>query len=111
MIPYIVFSTNPSFAFLWSVISNLFYFSRISKLDRSFGEIVEELENEIEGNELVSVAVIQDKAYWVVDNMFYQADVIDGEIDRSSSKPVNAFEMPYRDVTKMLFILDNLTEG
>ena len=80
-------------------------------MDRSFGEIVAELEDEMEGSSLVSVAVIQDKAYWVVDNMFYQADVIDGEIDRSSSRPVNAFDMTYKDVTKMLFILDNLTEG
>ena len=58
-----------------------------------------------------SIAVIEDKAYWVINNIFYQADVINGEIDRSSSKPINAFNMSHRDVTKMLFILDNLTEG
>jgi len=89
----------------------LFYFARISKLDKSFEGIVKELEDEMEDDDFVSVAVIQDKAYWVVDNMFYQADVIDGEIDKTSSRPINAFDMSYRDVTKMLFILDNLREG
>lgn len=90
----------------------MFYFSRISQLDKAFESIIREVEDEVEENdESVSIAVIEDKAYWVINNIFYQADVINGEIDRSSSKPINAFNMSHRDVTKMLFILDNLTEG
>ena len=112
MIPYILFSSNPSLAFVWSFLINMFYFSRISQLDKAFESIIREVEDEVEENdESVSVAVIEDKAYWVINNIFYQADVINGEIDRSSSKPINAFNMSQRDVTKMLFILDNLTEG
>jgi hypothetical protein len=112
MIPYILFSSNPSLAFLWSFLINMFYFSRISQLDKAFESIIREVEDEVEENdESVSIAVIEDKAYWVINNIFYQADVINGEIDRSSSKPINAFNMSHRDVTKMLFILDNLTEG
>jgi hypothetical protein len=91
---------------------NTFILSRVSELDKAFGSIIREVEDEMEENDdFVSVAVIQDKAYWVINNIFYQADVIDGEIDKSSSKPINAFDMSYRDVTKMLFILDNLREG
>jgi hypothetical protein len=112
MISYILFSVNPSLAFLWSFLVNTFILSRVSELDKAFGSIIREVEDEMEENDdFVSVAVIQDKAYWVINNIFYQADVIDGEIDRSSSKPINAFDMSYRDVTKMLFILDNLREG
>jgi hypothetical protein len=84
------------------------------KLDRVFDSIVREVEEEMEEDEnnAVSVAIIEDKAYWVVDNMFYQADLtMDGEIDRSSSRPVDAFDMSNKDITKMLFILDNLAEG
>jgi hypothetical protein len=84
------------------------------KLDRVFDSIVREVEEEMEEDEdnAVSVAIIEDKAYWVVDNMFYQADLtMDGEIDKSSSRPVNAFSMSSKDITKMLFILDNLAEG
>lgn len=112
MISYILFSVNPSLAFLWSFLVNTFILSRVSELDKAFGSIIREVEDEMEENDdFVSVAVIQDKAYWVINNIFYQADVIDGEIDKSSSKPINAFDMSYRDVTKMLFILDNLREG
>jgi hypothetical protein len=84
------------------------------KLDRVFDSIVREVEEEMEEDEdnAVSVAIIEDKAYWVINNMFYQADLtMDGEIDKSSSRPVNAFSMSNKDITKMLFILDNLAEG
>lgn len=84
------------------------------KLDQAFDSIVREVEEEIKEDEdnAVSVAIVEEKAYWVVDNIFYQADLtMDGEIDRSSSRPVNTFEMSNRDITKMLFILDNLAEG
>ena len=112
MLSYILFSVNPSLAFLWSFLVNTFVYSKVSELDKAFGSIIREVEDEMEENDdFVSVAVIQDKAYWVINNIFYQADVIDGEIDKSSSKPINAFDMSYRDVTKMLFILDNLREG
>jgi hypothetical protein len=64
-----------------------------------------------EDNEYVSVAVVDDKAYWVVDNAFYEAELIDGEIDKTTSKPINAFDMSKKDIHKMLYILDNLDEG
>jgi hypothetical protein len=111
---HILFSFNPSIGFLWSVVSNAYYYMREDKLDRVFNSIVREVEEEVEddGDRPVSVAIIEDKAYWVVDNMFYQADLtIDGDIDKSSSRPIDAFQMSSKDITKMLFILDNLSEG
>ena len=111
---HILFSFNPSTGFLWSAVSNAYYYMREDKLDRVFDSIVREVKEEMEddGDRQVSVAIIENKAYWVVDNMFYQADLtMDGEIDKSSSRPINAFEMSSKDLTKMLFILDNLSEG
>ena len=61
--------------------------------------------------DFISVAVIEDKAYWVINNMFYQADIIDGEVDKNSSRPVDAFKMSSKEINKMLSILDNLSEG
>lgn len=85
---------------------------RESSLDKHFNEIIREVEEEVEyEDEFVSVAVIEDKAYWVVDNIFYQADIVDGEIDKTSSRPVDAFKMSSKEINKMLFILDNLSEG
>jgi hypothetical protein len=110
---HILFSLNPSTGFAWSIIFHAYQYMREDRLDRAFNSIVREAEDMKEDEDYaVSVAIIEDKAYWVVDNMFYQADLtIDGEIDRSSSRPVDAFEMSNKDVTKMLFILDNLAEG
>jgi hypothetical protein len=83
-----------------------------SELDKHFAEIIRDSqENDEYSEEFISVAVIEDKAYWVINNMFYQADIIDGEVDKQSSRPINAFEMSSREINKMLSILDNLSEG
>lgn len=110
----ILFSFGSSIGFLWSIFFHAYNYMLEDKLDRVFNNIIKEVEEEMkeDGDHAVSVAIIEDKAYWVVDNIFYQADLtMDGEIDRSSSKPVNTFEMSNKDITKMLFILDNLAEG
>lgn len=109
---HILLSINPSIGFLWSILMEAFYYMRTSEVDRTFDSIIRDVEEEIEDSEVaISVAFFDDKAYWVLDNTFYQADIIDGHIDKESSRPVNAFDMSYRDMTKMLFILDNLNEG
>lgn len=56
------------------------------------------------------VAIVDDKAYWVVNNVFYQADVIDGEIMKDDAEPINAFNMSFKDVNKMMHILDNIQD-
>lgn len=107
-----IFLINPSFAFLWSFLSNLFYYYREDKLDRTFDTIIREALEEMDQEEqAINVAVVEDKAYWVIENAFYQADVINGVIDKSTSQPINAFDMSRGDITKMLFILDHLEEG
>lgn len=112
MISYKIFALNPSISFLWAILIDAFYLMRESSLDKHFNEIIREVEEEVEyEDEFVSVAVIEDKAYWVVDNIFYQADIVDGEIDKTSSRPVDAFKMSSKEINKMLFILDNLSEG
>lgn len=108
----IFLSINPSIAFLWAILADALYYLRISETDRAFDSIIKEVEEEMEEDDIaISVAFMEDKAYWVVNNTFYQADIVNGEIDKESSRPVDASNMSYRDMTKMLFILDHLNEG
>ncbi len=99
---HFLLSTNPSFGFLWEVLYNAILYFRSSELDRTFDSIIRDVEEEMED---------EDKAYWVIDNTFYQADIVDGQVDRTTSRPIDPFKMSSKDIMKMLFILDNLTEG
>jgi hypothetical protein len=57
------------------------------------------------------IKVIQapdNKAYWVKDNIFYYAEVIDGEFDPTTGKPVDTNDLSRKEIDKLLFILDNL---
>lgn len=60
---------------------------------------------------VIKIIVVDNKAYWVVDNMFYTADINNGEVVSETTKQVNTLEMSKDDIDKMLFILDNLGRG
>jgi predicted ATP-dependent endonuclease of OLD family len=53
----------------------------------------------------------EDKAYWIKDNAFYQASLLDGEIDTSTIKVVDTMTMDKVELDKMIFIVQKLTEG
>lgn len=67
-------------------------------------------EDEEEDERYLKVAIVEDKAYWVVDNTLYEAEVIDEEIIKEEAKPVNAFDMNMKDVNKMMIILDSIQD-
>ena len=69
---YKFYSTNPSFAFLWLFLSDLIYFYKEDKVDKAFDSIVREAAEEVEDDEEINVAVVENKAYWVIQNIFYQ---------------------------------------
>ena len=52
-----------------------------------------------------------DKAYWVIDNIFYTTNVINGRPDFENAKPIDTSNMSKKELDKMLFILDNLGRG
>lgn len=66
--------------------------------------------DEEEDDRYLKVAIVEDKAYWVVNNVFYEADVVDEEILKEDAKPVDAFDMDFKEVTKMMTILDNIQD-
>jgi len=57
----------------------------------------------------MTVAIVEDKAYWVHDNVFYETDVVDGEIVRENAKQVDAFSLSSKQFSNLLDILDNIT--
>lgn len=62
-------------------------------------------------NKQKSIKVIytpDQKAYWVVHNTFYCADLIDGQFDPSTGKPISTEGLSKKEIETLLFILDNL---
>ena len=57
------------------------------------------------------VVIIDQKAYWVSNNMFYVGDTVDGKVRPETGRPLDTTKMSKREVDKMLFILDNLKNG
>jgi hypothetical protein len=103
----ILASIAPTLSFLWFLI----FATKRSELDIAFDTIIQDVEDHVEEDEYVSIAIIDDTAYWVVDNTFYQAEVVNGHVDGDTSRPIDAFELSRSDLDKMMYILDNLKEG
>lgn len=61
-------------------------------------------------NNVIRVAIIEDKAYWVHDNVFYETNVVDGYIDNENAKPINAYSLSEKEFVKLLMILDNISK-
>jgi hypothetical protein len=57
---------------------------------------------------IIRVAIVENKAYFVHENTFYTASLVDGEVDRSSASPINAFDMNKKEMKLLLSILDNM---
>jgi hypothetical protein len=60
---------------------------------------------------MLKVIVVDNKAYWVLDNVFYVADAFENQVQPETAKPVNVENMSKLDMEKMLFILDSLNDG
>lgn len=59
----------------------------------------------------VNVMIVDDKAYWVNNNVFYTADFVNGDVDPETTRPIDTSKMSKSDMNKMLFILDKLGDG
>lgn len=57
------------------------------------------------------VIFFEDKAFWIKDNSFYTANVVDGIVDEESAKRVDTMGMDKVELEEMSFIVDKLTEG
>lgn len=55
------------------------------------------------------VIIVEDKAYWIKDNDFFVADLIDGLVDRESARLVDTMSMSKVELEKIIFIVEKLT--
>jgi hypothetical protein len=61
--------------------------------------------------ENVRVIVVENEAYWIKDNAFYTAPLINDLINKDAAVQVDTTHMDKVQLDKMLFILDRLREG
>ena len=59
----------------------------------------------------VRVIILDNNAYWIKDNIFYKAPMVDQFIDKDAAEQVDTIHMDKVQLDKMLFIMDKLREG
>ena len=57
------------------------------------------------------VVILDQKAYWISNNIFYVGEAVDGKVKPETGQPLDTSNMSKREIDKMLFILDNLKNG
>ena len=60
-----------------------------------------------EGMDIVRVAVYEEKAYWVYDNVFYESDII-REPDFTTARPIDTMSLSAKQLNELLNILDEI---
>lgn len=73
-------------------------------------EVVSQSRKHVEKS-MIRIIIIDGKAYWVVDNIFYTANTVHGDVIPETAQPVDTANMSKEDIDKMLYILDNLDKG
>lgn len=58
----------------------------------------------------IKVIIMDDKAYWIKDNVFYTADMQHGLVDKETTREVDTMSMNKVQLDKMMFIVDKLRE-
>lgn len=59
----------------------------------------------------IKVIIFDNSAYWIKDNIFYKAPLVNQLIDKESAEQVDTIHMDKVQLDKMLFIMDKLREG
>ena len=73
-------------------------------------KVITQSEKHIQKN-MLKVVITEGKAYWILNNVFYIADAINGRVDEETTKPLDIENMPTKELDKMLSILDDLKQG
>lgn len=59
----------------------------------------------------VRVVIAENSAYWIKDNALYVAEVIDGFVDKESTRRVDTINMDSVELEKTMAIVEKLREG
>jgi hypothetical protein len=80
-----------------------------SSSDHLFSKIPDSQLEQFRKKNTIRIAIIGDKAYWVYDNTFYETDVVDGEIDREASRPIDTNKLSIKQVRMLMDVLDSIS--
>ena len=73
-------------------------------------KVITQSQRHIQKN-MLRVVIAEGSAYWILDNVFYTANAINGRVDEETIKPLDIENMPIKELDKMLSILDDLKQG
>ena len=73
-------------------------------------KVITQSQKHIQKN-MLRVVIAGGSAYWILDNVFYTANAINGRVDEETIKPLDIENMPVKELDKMLSILDDLKQG
>ena len=73
-------------------------------------KVITQSQRHIQKN-MLRVVIADGSAYWILNNVFYTANAINGRVDEETIKPLDVEGMPAKELDKMLSILDDLKQG
>ena len=73
-------------------------------------KVITQSQRHIQKN-MLRVVIAEGSAYWILNNVFYTANAINGRVDEETVKPLDIENMPTKELNKMLSILDDLKQG
>ena len=73
-------------------------------------KVITQSQKHIQKN-MLRVVIADGSAYWILNNVFYTANAINGRVDEETIKPLDIENMPTKELNKMLSILDDLKQG
>lgn len=82
------------------------FFSNSSVVEKKSSQMIKRKDNF-----LTRVIILEDKAYWVIDNVFYVGDAENGSVQPETGVPISTSGLSSKEINKLLFILDNLKNG
>jgi hypothetical protein len=59
----------------------------------------------------VRVVIAEDQAYWIKDNALFTAEVVEGFVDKESTRRVDTMRMDSVELEKTMAIVEKLREG
>ena len=74
-----------------------------------FSKITQSTEHDLKNK--IRVVFTDNRAYWIKNNTLYQADLVNGQVDDSTTKVVDTMTMDRVELDKMILIVQKLTEG
>jgi nitrogen fixation-related uncharacterized protein len=105
VIPWVVAVVALLYIMFWSKAYD--YEDEDDCMEDDFSE--EDLLTDRQKRSIIKVAVYEDKAYWVYNNVLYESETT-REPDWDTARPVDTMAMKQKDINKLLKVLDELQE-